>query len=216
MHFIQVKTDPATGQDVPVGMTEKLEMLTLDLNDLVITPGLWQSPADLDRFIRNSQIIGNNIRMVKREIMEKLARWESRRDRIQRAVGGSDKISDSDGKAYSDTGTKRRALQLLATSAWGPVGSKGNIAGVGLKSDLLPVEVDTALQLANSLAPGIDPPDIQRVEYSYDDLFNIMTTHLHMVQDMERQLESRHFDLNNVMKMAEMESFDKRRADKKD
>ena len=203
MHYIEFRVEGE--RRINLRVRERIELLELDVDEL-IAPDTLPNAHQIALLIHNAHIIGNNLRRMKRGLLEQLNLWRVRRDRVQRSVGGSRVLQ------ASDTGSVRDALKKTVTALWGPVGSDHPMGRVGIKSDILAAEYATAQQLVPVMLPDAGDAAPPSVEMSFDDYVTSGEETLMRLEMLEDDLKTKHFDFNNLVKLLEMESFEARRT----
>lgn len=199
MHYRDVDAD---GQ--PILPPESINLLERDV-DAIIVPDVLPNAHQIAELIRTIQIVSNYARRERQRVLERYELWKTRRDRIQHAIGGADKLKATE--------AKRKELTKLATAAWGPVDPLDPTGAQGILNGLLPVELDTAAQLGEFfLTPSPESTGTPRTDYAYDDIVRMFEGYLARVDRLLDTLESRHFDLNNLTKLIVGESFGARQG----
>lgn len=213
------------GSQIPVKMSDRVNMLDSDIG-LLRVPTTLPTADEVTALMSAINAFGNNLRRTMAAAMEKLTKWEAMRERTQRSVGGSDQLVDSGGKKYADTGTQRPLLQKLSTAVLGPEffrdadgrlvmdpsTGEPKICGIGLREGLMEHEIETAMQILRAIMPAVPEEKVVRVKTSFDEFYGTIQSYIVRLKAMEAQLESLHYDVNNLVKMLEMASFEARRT----
>lgn len=201
MHYTETKIE--NGTRIKLRLTDRVVLLETDIDELM-SPDTLPNAHQIASLIHRAQIIGNNIRRCKQELNEHIVNWSALRDRIQRAVGSSDAIS------YSDTGNKRGSLRHLISATWGPINIDVPNGEQGIKEGLLKIEYDSAIQLASAMGK-VEGEEIKRTKFCYDDIVRVGECTMSRLSALERDLEVRHYDFNNLVKLIEIEAFEARK-----
>jgi len=186
---------------IPIPIPERIKLIDQDVEELVV-PENFPKATDIASLIHRIELIGNCLRRTRRDLTEKLEWWKNLSNRLQRAIGASNTLT------YSDTGNKRKAIAALATDSWGPVNVLLPGGEQGLKRTLLPVERESAMQLSPLIVPGIE--DIPTVELSYSDLLQAAELAMKQLEALEEDVQSKHFHINNLVKLIEVEGYERR------